>query len=214
MVRRVGRRLARRRKMLKGARRVVTRGPARKVAKRSAKGPVTRGPGKGDVIGGVAADDRVPVTLTVNGQFRKVFVRPKTTLLDLLRKDLNLKGTNKGCGTGDCGACTVIMDGLAVNSCLVLAVDASGRAIITIEGLAPPGGLHPIQKAFVEHGAVQCGFCTPGMIMSIKALLDSNPRPTEEQCKRAISGNLCRCTGYKKIVEAIMAAAEVMRDGE
>jgi len=116
---------------------------------------------------------------------------------------LRLTGTKKGCGTGDCGSCTVIMDGKPVNSCLVLAVQANGRKITTIEGLESEEGLHPLQKAFTEKGAIQCGFCSPGMILSSKNLLDRNPRPTEEEIRRAISGNLCRCTGYQKIVDAV-----------
>lgn len=168
---------------------------------------------KAKVTRAVMADTKAAISFTVNGVPRTAMVRPKTTLLDVLRDELGLKGTNKGCGTGDCGACTVLLDGKAVNSCLVLALDTTGRKVITIEGLAPPGGLHPIQQAFVEKGAIQCGFCTPGMILTAKALLDGNPEPTEQECKRAISGNLCRCTGYKKIIEAIMAAAEVMRNG-
>lgn len=160
-----------------------------------------------------AGTERVQISLVVNGQPHHASVKPNTTLLDVLRGHLGLKGTNKGCGTGDCGACTVIMDGRAVNSCIILAITASGAEITTIEGLAPPEGLHAVQRAFVEKGAVQCGFCTPGMIMTVKAFLDSNLDPTEEECKRAISGNLCRCTGYKKIVEAMMYASEVMRHG-
>jgi carbon-monoxide dehydrogenase small subunit len=158
------------------------------------------------------AHERIQISLTVNGSYRQATVRPKTTLVELLRRELGLKGTNKGCGTGDCGACTVLIDGKAVNSCLVLALDAADKEITTIEGLAPPGELHPVQKAFVDLGAIQCGFCSPGMILTAKAFLDQNPEPNEEECKKAISGNLCRCTGYKKIIEAMRAAAEVMRD--
>lgn len=150
------------------------------------------------------------IQLSVNGEPIEVAVEPNRTLLQLLREDLGLTGAKHGCGLGDCGACTVIMDGQPVNSCLVLAVQAAGREILTIEGLAENGKLHPIQEAFVEKGAIQCGFCSPGMILSAKALLDENPRPTDLEIRTAISGNLCRCTGYQKIVEAIQAAAEMM----
>jgi len=148
------------------------------------------------------------ITLIVNGERYEVFVTPNRTLVDVLREDLDLTGTKIGCGTGDCGACTVIMDGKAVNSCLILAMDARDKEITTIEGLAKGGELHPLQKAFIDHGAVQCGFCTPGMILSAKALLDKNPKPTEMEIRTAISGNLCRCTGYVKIIEAIMAVSQ------
>ena len=134
-------------------------------------------------------------------------VEPNRTLADVLRGQLGLTGTKVGCGDGDCGSCTVIMDGKAVNSCLVLAVEAEGSEILTIEGLAQDGRPHVLQRSFVEHGAIQCGFCTPGMIMTAKALLDSTPRPTEGEVRRAIAGNFCRCTGYDKIVESILASA-------
>lgn len=147
------------------------------------------------------------IQLTVNGEPVETAVAPNRTLLQFLREDLGLTGAKHGCGHGDCGACTVILDGKPVNSCLVLAVQANGREVVTIEGLAENGRLHPIQQAFVDHGAIQCGFCTPGMILSAKALLDKHPRPTELDIRTAISGNLCRCTGYQKIVEAIAAAA-------
>ena len=134
------------------------------------------------------------------------------TLVDLLRERLQMTGTKKGCDTGDCGACTVLLDGRPVNACLVLAVEAEGHEILTIEGLkGKEEGLHPIQKAFVEHGGIQCGYCTPGMILTAKAFLDKNPNPTEEEVKEAIVGNLCRCTGYVKIVRSILAAAKEMR---
>jgi len=129
-------------------------------------------------------------------------------LLDLLRDELRLTGTKEGCGIGECGACTVILDGKAVNSCLVLAGRCDGSEIITIEGLARDGALHPLQQSFIDHGAVQCGFCTPGMILSAKALLDENQRPTEKDIRVAIAGNLCRCTGYKQIVQAIQTVAD------
>ena len=143
------------------------------------------------------------ITLTVNDREVEIAVKPNLTLTDLIRYELGLTGTKKGCETGDCGACTVIMDGIPVNSCLVLAVQANGKKIETIEGLETAAGLHPVQDAFVEHGAIQCGFCSPGMILSAKHLLDENPNPDEGEIRAAISGNLCRCTGYQKIIEAI-----------
>jgi aerobic carbon-monoxide dehydrogenase small subunit len=147
------------------------------------------------------------INLTVNQKKYELAVAPNMTLADMLRKELGLTGTKKGCDAGDCGSCTVILDGKAVNSCLVLAVQAGGREVLTIEGVGTDEGLHPIQKAFVEKGAIQCGFCSPGMILSAKALLDGNPKPTELDVRTAISGNLCRCTGYQKIVEAILSTA-------
>jgi carbon-monoxide dehydrogenase small subunit len=154
------------------------------------------------------------IQLTINGQPVEALVEPNRTLLQFLREDLGLTGTKHGCGLGDCGACTVILDGQPVNSCLVLAIQANGKEVLTIEGLAENGKLHPIQQAFVDKGAIQCGFCTPGMILSAKALLDANPKPTEEDIRMAISGNLCRCTGYQKIVEAIGEAAEKIQGTE
>lgn len=148
-----------------------------------------------------------PVTLRVNGETYELSIDVRRTLLEVLRDELNLTGTKEGCGTGDCGACTVLLDGTSIASCLTLAVEAQGKEISTIEGLAEDGQLHPVQRAFIEHGAIQCGFCTPGMIMSAKALLDKNPQPTETEAREAISGNYCRCTGYTKIVEAILAAS-------
>jgi carbon-monoxide dehydrogenase small subunit len=150
------------------------------------------------------------IHLTVNNQPYRLIVPPWRTLLEVIREDLGLTGTKEGCGLGECGACTVLIDGRAVNSCLVLATEADGREITTIEGLADGDKLHPIQQAFVDHGGLQCGFCTPGMIMSAKALLDENPHPTEEEIKQGIAGNLCRCTGYAKIIESIKAAAKNM----
>ncbi len=147
------------------------------------------------------------IELRINGEVREVVVEPRTTLLHVLREDLGLTGAKEGCNVGDCGACTVLMDGRPVSSCLTLAIEAQGKEILTIEGLDQEGRLHPLQQAFIDHYAVQCGFCTPGMILSAKSLLDRNPRPTEEEVREAISGNLCRCTGYVKIVEAILAAA-------
>lgn len=151
------------------------------------------------------------IKLTINGKPVETAVSPNQTLLQFLRDDMNLTGTKHGCGLGDCGACTVMLDGKAVNSCLVLAIQADNSEILTIEGLAQDGKLHPIQQSFVDKGAIQCGFCTPGMILSAKALLDQKPNPSELEIRTAISGNLCRCTGYQKIVEAIGEAAEVIR---
>jgi carbon-monoxide dehydrogenase small subunit len=148
------------------------------------------------------------IQLKVNGDYYETVVDDRRTLLEVLRESLGLTGAKKGCDEGECGACTVLIDGKAVLSCLVLAVEVQGKEITTIEGLAQGGKLHPIQEAFVEYGAVQCGFCTSGMIMSAKALLDKNPKPTKEEIKTAIAGNLCRCTGYIKIIEAIQAAAK------
>ena len=148
------------------------------------------------------------MTFRLNGEAAQVEVDSTWTLLHLLREVLELTGTKLGCGYGECGACTVIMDGQAINACLVPVLEAEGRDVTTIEGLVQSGGqLHPLQKAFIDHGAVQCGFCTPGMIMSAKALLDENQSPTDEEIKESIAGNLCRCTGYVKIIEAVKAAA-------
>ena len=147
------------------------------------------------------------LTLTVNGTPYEVAVEPRQSLLQLLREELHLTGTKEGCSEGECGACTVLLDGQTVDSCLIFGLEAQGRDVTTIEGLAHGDQLHPVQKAFAEYGAVQCGFCTPGMILAAKALLDSNPQPTEVEIRQGISGNLCRCTGYVKIVEAIQAAA-------
>lgn len=152
-----------------------------------------------------------PIKFTVNGTPYELFVEPNELLVDVLRNKLDLTGTKKGCGTGECGVCTVIMDGKSVNSCLILAMEVEGREILTIEGLGERDQLHPIQEAFVNHGAIQCGFCTPGMVLSAKALLDENPLPTEEKIKLAIAGNICRCTGYRKIVEAIQEASRNLR---
>jgi carbon-monoxide dehydrogenase small subunit len=146
------------------------------------------------------------LTMKLNGEEVTVQVKPSAMLVEVLRDQLELTGTKVACGEGECGACTVLLDGQPVNSCLVPALKAQGREVMTVEGLAPLGELHPLQKAFVEHGAVQCGYCTPGMLMSAKALLDHNPNPTEGEVRIAISGNLCRCTGYAKIVEAILDA--------
>lgn len=151
---------------------------------------------------------KVQLELKVNGMAYKIEVEPRRTLLELIREDLELTGTKEGCSLGECGTCTVLLDGRPIKSCITLAVQANGREVTTIEGLeGPDGTLHPLQQAFIDHGAIQCGFCTPGMVLSAKALLDENPKPTEMEVKQAIAGNLCRCTGYQKIVEAILAAA-------
>jgi carbon-monoxide dehydrogenase small subunit len=144
----------------------------------------------------------IKVNFVINGQQRKIEIPPNISLLDLLRDHLGLMGTKKGCEIGECGACTVIVNGKAVNSCIVLAPQVNGKSIYTIEGLGTETSLHPLQRAFVEKGAIQCGFCTPGMLMSLKALYDDNPNATHEEMKNAISGNLCRCTGYQQIIEA------------
>lgn len=149
------------------------------------------------------------IELEVNGEQYQVEVEPRETLLQVLRDRLLLTGTKEGCGTGDCGACTVLLDGKPVTSCLVLAVSAEGKQIVTIEGISDNGRLHPIQQSFVDHGAIQCGFCTPGIVLAAKALLDRNPKPSEAQVREAIAGNLCRCTGYKKIIEAILAVPKI-----
>lgn len=147
------------------------------------------------------------VTINVNGETRTASVPPETTLLKLLREEFNLTGAKLGCDVGDCGACTVIVDGKSVNSCLMLAPQADGREVLTIEGLATMEHLHPIQKVFEEMGSLQCGFCGPGVIMSAKALLDENPDPTVQEIRDALAGNLCRCTGYTKMIEAIQEVA-------
>ena len=148
---------------------------------------------------------------TVNGEERTVLADTRDTLLELLRDRIGLTGTKEGCGNGNCGTCTVLVDGAAVCACLMLALEAPGRDIVTIEGIANGGRLHPIQQALVDLNGTQCGFCTPGIVLSAKALLDANPAPTEPDIRHAIAGNLCRCTGYGKIVEAIAAAAASMR---
>ena len=150
---------------------------------------------------------------TVNGKPYEVIIEPRMLLIDVLRDKLGLMGTKYACGTGDCGACTVLIDGKPVLSCLTLAVTAKDREILTIEGVANGNTLHPIQQAFIDNGAVQCGYCTPGMILTAKALLDDNPDPSRDEVGTALAGNLCRCTGYIKIVDAVLAAAETMRKG-
>ena len=154
---------------------------------------------------------RLHVSTTVNGDPAEFLCEPGDTLLDALRDDLGLTGTKEGCGSGDCGACTVVLDGQMVCSCLVLAVEAEGRSVRTIEGVAEGSELHPIQRQFLEHAALQCGFCTPGFIVASKALLERNPDPTESEVRYWLAGNLCRCTGYDKIVRAVLAAAAELR---
>ncbi|HDI52596.1 MAG TPA: (2Fe-2S)-binding protein [Candidatus Bathyarchaeota archaeon] len=150
------------------------------------------------------------IRFKLNGREIEVDVEPNTLLLNLLREHLHLTGAKYGCGIGECGACTVLLDGEPILSCLTLAVEVDGREITTIEGLAEDGELHPLQRAFLEEGAVQCGFCTPGMILTAKALLDENPNPSEEEIREYLKGNLCRCTGYVNIVKAVKRAAEEM----
>jgi len=150
---------------------------------------------------------KIRIDLTVNGENHQREIDPQTTLVEFLRESLRLTGTKEGCGTGDCGACTVLVDGSPVNSCLMLAADADGCQVTTIEGLAEEGVLHPLQQSFIDQGAVQCGFCSPAMILSAKALLDRNRNPGEDEIKKALSGVLCRCGSYKKIVESVLALA-------
>jgi len=154
------------------------------------------------------------IRVIINGQTREISVAPNETLQDLLRYRLGLVGTKSGCETGDCGACTVIVDGKAVNSCLVLAVESNGSSVTTIEGISSNGELHPLQQAFIDHGAVQCGFCTPGMILAAKSLLDEDPNANEKDIRLALAGNLCRCTGYVSIMKAIAAAGKTLRGGK
>ena len=154
--------------------------------------------------------EKMKINITVNGRQHILFVSPDRTLLEVLREDLNLIGTKKGCDDSNCGVCTVLMDGMAVKSCTILIPQANGHSITTIEGLERENSLHPLQQAFIDHFAVQCGFCTPAMILTAKAILDENPNASEEDIREGLHGNICRCTGYKKIVEAI----EAVRDGE
>ncbi len=151
------------------------------------------------------------VHTTINGEPRAFLCEPRQTLLEVLRDTLGLTGAKEGCGNGNCGACNVLLDGVLVNSCLVLAVETEGRTVTTIEGVAPPDGLHPLQQKFLEHAALQCGICTPGFIVSAKALLEENPDPSEHDVRLWLAGNLCRCTGYDKIVRAVLDAAQEMR---
>jgi carbon-monoxide dehydrogenase small subunit len=150
---------------------------------------------------------------SVNNRAVEILIEPHLTLLQVLRDTLGLTGAKEGCGTGDCGACTVLVNGVPINSCLMLAVEVEGQEVTTVEGLATNGELHLMQRAFIAHGGVQCGFCTPGMLMASMALLARNPQPTESEIREALSGNLCRCTGYDKIVRAVQAAAEEMKHG-
>ncbi len=150
------------------------------------------------------------IQLTVNGQTHDLVTRPERTLLDVLREDLGLTGSKRGCDLGACGACAVLLDGRPISSCLTLAVEASGREIVTVEGLAQGGALRPVQEAFIEHGAVQCGFCTPGMLIAVTGLLDERPHPEDAEILEALSGNLCRCTGYVKILDAVRTAIRRM----
>jgi carbon-monoxide dehydrogenase small subunit len=161
---------------------------------------------------GIVMEKRI-ICLTVNDEEHDLIVAPNRTLLEVLRNDLGLTGAKAGCGEGTCGACTVLVDGQPVYSCLTLAVEVQDKAITTIEGLADDGKLHPIQQAFVDHAAIQCGFCSPAMILMTKALLDGNPQPTQQEAREAISGNVCRCTGYAKIVEAMSVAAQRIQEG-
>ena len=148
---------------------------------------------------------KIPITLTINGDFHELYIDTRRTLLDVLRNELGLVGAHRGCDEGECGACTVHVDGLPMNSCLRLAADLDGAEILTVEGVAQNGQMHPFQQALVEKGGIQCGFCTPGFVMSTLALLEENPNPTEAEVRAALSGNLCRCTGFVKIIEAVMA---------
>ena len=150
---------------------------------------------------------KIPVSFSVNGELQEILVQPWQTLLGALRDEIRLTGTKEGCGNGNCGACTVILNGRAIDSCCMLAAEAQGQDIVTVEGLAQNGVLDPLQKAFIEHDALQCGFCTPGLLMSARAFLNQNPHPDEQEIRLAIAGNLCRCTGYDKIVRAIQAVA-------
>lgn len=155
--------------------------------------------------------DKMILEFRLNGEEVEILVSPDEILLDVLRDRFNFTGTKKGCGKGECGACTVIINGNAVNSCMLPAMKAMGKDVQTIEGIGTPENLHPLQQTFIEEGAIQCGFCTPGMIMSSKALLDNNQSPTREEIKEAISGNICRCTGYVKIEQAVLSAANRMK---
>jgi carbon-monoxide dehydrogenase small subunit len=154
---------------------------------------------------------KILVHACINGEAVEFLCEPRQSLLEVLREELGLTGTKQGCDSGNCGACNVILDGVLVNSCLILAVEMQGKSVTTIEGIAPPEGLHPLQQKFLEHAALQCGICTPGFIVAAKALLDQNPNPSEKEVRRWLAGNLCRCTGYDKIVRAVLDAAASMR---
>lgn len=153
---------------------------------------------------------RVLVQACINGQETDFLCEPRQSLLEVLRDELGLTGTKEGCNNGNCGACNVLLDGRLVNSCCVLAVEAAGRSVVTVEGLASPEGLHPLQQKFLEHAALQCGICTPGFLVAAKALLDRQPQPTEQEVRHFLAGNLCRCTGYDKIIRAVLDAARTL----
>ena len=155
--------------------------------------------------------DKIHVSCTLNGETTDFLCEARQSLLEVLREDLGFTGTKEGCNDGNCGACSVLVDGVLVDSCLVLAVEADGKEITTVEGMATPEGLHPLQQKFLEHASLQCGICTPGFLVASKALLDRNPDPTEHEVRHWLAGNLCRCTGYDKIVRAVLDAAEVAR---
>lgn len=157
---------------------------------------------------------KMMVDTTINGEDQTLLVEPRQTLLEVLRDELGLIGTKEGCGNGNCGACNVILDGVLVNSCLVLAVETEGRTVTSVEGIAGAEGLHPLQQKFLEHAALQCGICTPGFIVSAKALLEENPSPTEQEVRLWLAGNLCRCTGYDKIIRAVLDVAEGSTNGQ
>lgn len=155
---------------------------------------------------------KVQVQAVINGEEVEFLCEPRQSLLEVLRETLGLTGAKEGCNNGNCGACNVILDGALVNSCLVLAVEVNGHSVTTIEGIATPRGLHPLQEKFIDHAALQCGFCTPGFIVASKALLDQNPNPTESEVRQWLAGNLCRCTGYDRIVQAVLDAAQVQEE--
>ena len=157
--------------------------------------------------------DKIHVSCTLNGETTDFLCEARQSLLEVLREDLGFTGTKEGCNDGNCGACSVLVDGVLVDSCLVLAVEADGKEITTVEGMATPEGLHPLQQKFLEHASLQCGICTPGFLVASKALLDRNPDPSEHEVRHWLAGNLCRCTGYDKIVRAVLDAAEVARGG-
>jgi aerobic-type carbon monoxide dehydrogenase small subunit (CoxS/CutS family) len=170
--------------------------------------------GKGDLVPNKSAlSEKRLVRFIVNGHAQEIHVEPRRTLLDALRKDLGFTGTKKGCDEGTCGACTVLLDGKPIYACMALAVECEARSIETIEGLEKDGKLHPIQQAFIDDDAIQCGFCTPGQVMSAKALLNGNPNPTEEEIHRALTGNLCRCGTYPKVIRGVLRAAGLLREG-